>query len=64
DRMLALDLDPGLYTGVLSESPEQTLGAVTLVREKDLTGEGELPFGEMDPILFSELVRDLEGLRG
>jgi hypothetical protein len=59
-----LDLDPGIYTGIISESPEQTLGAVTL-------GEGgyrwspevAYPFGALSPIAFSELLRDLESLR-
>ncbi|WP_375765017.1 DUF4132 domain-containing protein [Archangium gephyra] len=63
DRMIELDLDPGLFTGMLSESPEQTLGTVT-VREPNTWGkEGTYPLGTLDPILFSELVRDLEGLR-
>ena len=63
DHMIQLDLDPGLYTGMLSESPEQTLGTVT-VREPNTWGkEGTHPLGTLDPILFSELVRDLEGLR-
>ncbi|AKJ04056.1 putative DNA-binding WGR domain protein [Archangium gephyra] len=63
DRLIELDLDPGLYTGMLSESPEQTLGTVK-VREPNTWGkEGTHPLGTLDPILFSELVRDLEGLR-
>jgi predicted DNA-binding WGR domain protein len=63
DRMVELDLDPGLYTGMLSESPEQTLGTI-MVRKPNTWGkEGTYPLGTLDPILFSELVRDLEGLR-
>jgi hypothetical protein len=63
DLVVMLDLDPGLYTGYLSGSPEQTLGA-TLVRKPGTWGpNGTIPLGELDPILFSELVRDLEGLR-
>jgi len=59
-----LDLDPGIFTGMISESPEQTLGSVTISRE----GGGwyatdVLPFGELSAIAFSELVRDLESLR-
>ncbi len=58
-----LDLDEGLYTGMISESPEQTLGSVVL-RTRQGWEQGEpQPLGSLDPILFSELVRDLEGLR-
>ncbi|MCY1078046.1 WGR and DUF4132 domain-containing protein [Archangium lansingense] len=63
DRMIELDLDPGLYTGMLSESPEQTLGTVTVRKPNTWGKEGRYPLGSLDPILFSELVRDLEGLR-
>jgi predicted DNA-binding WGR domain protein len=63
DRMIELDLDPGLYTGMLSESPEQTLGTVTVRKPNTWGKEGTFPLGTLDPILFSELVRDLEGLR-
>ena len=63
DRMIELDLDPGLYTGMLSESPEQTLGTVTVRKPNTWGKEGTYPLGSLDPILFSELVRDLEGLR-
>lgn len=63
DRMIELELDPGLYTGMLSESPEQTLGTVTVRKPNTWGKEGTFPLGTLDPILFSELVRDLEGLR-
>jgi predicted DNA-binding WGR domain protein len=63
DRMVELELDPGLYTGMLSESPEQTLGTVTVRQPNTWGKEGTYPLGTLDPILFSELVRDLEGLR-
>ncbi|WNG36785.1 DUF4132 domain-containing protein [Archangium violaceum] len=63
DRVVELDLDPGLYTGMLSESPEQTLGTATVRKPNTWGKEGRYPLGTLDPILFSELVRDLEGLR-
>ncbi|WNG58136.1 DUF4132 domain-containing protein [Archangium gephyra] len=63
DRVVELELDPGLYTGMLSESPEQTLGTVTVRKPNTWGKEGRYPLGTLDPILFSELVRDLEGLR-
>lgn len=62
-RELWLDLDPGLFTGYLSESPEQTLGPATLRTQGSWRRDGQIPLGELDPIVFSELVRDLEGLR-
>jgi predicted DNA-binding WGR domain protein len=63
-RIVYLDLDPGLYTGMLSESPEQTLGSCTINMHSywGNTDKAE-PFGSLDPITFSELVRDLESLR-
>jgi predicted DNA-binding WGR domain protein len=58
-----LDLEPGLFTGMLSESPEQQLGDVVM-RQANTWGSADLqPWGTLDAILFSELVRDLEGLR-
>jgi predicted DNA-binding WGR domain protein len=63
DSVVELELDPGLYTGMLSESPEQTLGPAVVRKPHTWGQEGRLPLGTLDPILFSELVRDLEGLR-
>lgn len=66
-RTAILDLDPGLYTGMLSESPEQTLGSTTIVEagtEYFWSNQGTVLLGQLDPIAFSELVRDLEALRG
>jgi len=54
-----LDLDPGLYAGAMTESEDQKLGDVTLRKEGTWRESGETGFGELDVILFSELVRDL-----
>jgi predicted DNA-binding WGR domain protein len=63
-RVAMLDLDPGLYTGSLADSPEQVLGTV-VVQHGDRWGRGaQEPLSALDAIVFSELVRDLEGLRG
>ncbi len=62
-REVRLDLDPGIFTGMIAESPEQTLGAVVLAKPVSWSHEGLTPFGTLDAITFSELVRDLEGLR-
>lgn len=61
-RVAILDLDPGLFTGMLSESPEQTLGSCTIGRGH-WHEDNARPLGELDPIAFSELVADLERLR-
>jgi hypothetical protein len=64
-RVAYLDLDPGLFTGMLSESPEQTLGKV-IIADRSHWGahQGKDAFSSMDAISFSELVRDLESLKG
>jgi hypothetical protein len=65
--VLMLDLDPGIFTGMISESREQTLGSVTVDTEGGGNGWGRkdagIAMGDLPPIVFSELVRDLETLR-
>ncbi|MBK8594331.1 MAG: DUF4132 domain-containing protein [Holophagales bacterium] len=56
-------LDPGIVAGMAMEFPEQTLGKVTIERPGTWGESGVMPFGQLDAILFSELVRDLEGVR-
>lgn len=64
-RTVFLELEPGLYTGMLSESPEQTLGSCTIGRESSMWRRDSGDAVEsLDPIVFSELVNDLERLRG
>jgi hypothetical protein len=59
-----LELEPGIDAGGALGSEEQTLGEVTIVtRDAGWHSVGVMAFGELDPILFSELVRDLEALR-
>jgi predicted DNA-binding WGR domain protein len=58
-----LALDPGIIAGMALEFNEQTLGEVTIEKDGDWGGQGVMAFGELDPILFSEIVRDLEALR-
>ena len=67
-RVIILDLDPGLYTGMLSESPEQKLGSAVIGTDANSywgsnSDKGDA-FGTLDAITYSELVRDLEGLKG
>jgi hypothetical protein len=57
-----LEIEPGIRLTKLSETPEQTLGSVWLMKDRTLSVRA--PFGELDPIVFSELARDLDRLRG
>ncbi|MBS2019696.1 MAG: DUF4132 domain-containing protein [Deltaproteobacteria bacterium] len=64
--VVRMDLDPGIFTGMIAESPEQTLGDVTISKNDEggwYSHEGDLPLGELAPIVYSELVRDLDSLR-
>ncbi|HRG98479.1 MAG TPA: DUF4132 domain-containing protein, partial [Polyangiaceae bacterium] len=59
-----LDLDPGIFTGMVSEAPNQKLGALTLSRGEPGWGvTDKVKLGELAPIAWSELLRDLESLR-
>jgi predicted DNA-binding WGR domain protein len=58
-----LELDPGIIVGMVNENPEQKLGSVKIVRANTWHDTEPMPLGRLDPIVFSELVRDLEGLR-
>ncbi|NOU33341.1 MAG: DUF4132 domain-containing protein, partial [Polyangiaceae bacterium] len=63
DGVLAtLPIGGGILAGNMADSPkDQELGSVTLaVRGRD----DAVPLHSLDPIVFSELVRDLEELRG
>ncbi|HEX6095229.1 MAG TPA: DUF4132 domain-containing protein [Thermoanaerobaculia bacterium] len=62
---IRLALDPGIDAGAALASDEQTLGEVTIAKQgAGWRGVSVMKFGELDPIVFSELVRDLEALRG
>jgi len=58
-----LELDPGMIVGMLGEWPEQTLRAVSVGPASAYGGYCDpaqaKPLGELSPIQFSELVRDL-----
>lgn len=62
-HLVRLELQPGISVGSPMEEPEQTLGPVIVNRPGSWEDEGTLAFGELDPVTFSELVRDLETLR-
>ena len=60
-RVLTLELS-GIYTGAIAESPEQELGNVHLVDGSTWRRDGLHKLGELTPIAYSELVRDLDTL--
>jgi hypothetical protein len=57
----SLAFEPGMHPERVTDTPEQTLGQVSLY--KSTTVYTRPSFGELDAILFSELVRDVEMLR-
>ncbi len=59
DLEACIHLDGGILASAMSESPaEQGLGTLVL-REKSSWKESKTRFGELDPVLTSELFRDL-----
>ncbi|HYC90672.1 MAG TPA: DUF4132 domain-containing protein [Thermoanaerobaculia bacterium] len=59
-----LELEPGIDAGAVLQEEEQTLGEVMITSAGDSWQPAPvMAFGELDPILFSEIVRDLEALR-
>jgi predicted DNA-binding WGR domain protein len=63
EHEIRLELEPGIDAGGALGSDEQTLGEVTITeRAGDWQSVGIMTFGELDPVAFSELVRDLEAL--
>jgi predicted DNA-binding WGR domain protein len=57
-----LDLS-GIYTGSIADSPEQELGDVVVQQEGTWGAESRRAFGALPPVVFSELLRDLNSLR-
>ena len=64
-RAVIVDLDPGIIAGDAMEWPEQTITGVWLNDGPADWGnsKGNLPFGVLDDITASEMLRDLEALR-
>jgi hypothetical protein len=65
-RALELTFEPGIIVGMIDEYPEQTLGGITLgppMRYGWNKSEDLSTFGTLDPIVASELIRDMERLR-
>ena len=65
-RTLELTFEPGIIAALADLHPEQTLGGITLGRPAHPGGcQSGVPFtfDNLDPILASELIRDMERLR-
>jgi hypothetical protein len=54
-----LPVEPGIYAGALAELGDQTLGKVRVLNRSDQAQ----PLGQLDDLVYSELVYDLENLR-
>ena len=55
-----LDLDPGTVIGELSYEPRQKLPSINLRKSGSWDRNGLVEFAALDPILASELLRDIE----
>ena len=63
-RSLELTLDPGIIVGMIDEYPEQTLCEITLGNGSGWDRKDAVAtFVTLDPIIASELIRDMERLR-
>jgi hypothetical protein len=63
DRDIHLHLDPGIWTGMVAENPEQTLETVTISKRNSwYTQDGE-KFSALDAITASEIIRAIEELK-
>jgi hypothetical protein len=48
---------------MMSETPEQNLGAITIVNDRDTWEKSAIRLDSVDPIEMSEVLRDLEMMR-
>ncbi|ROZ74313.1 DUF4132 domain-containing protein [Ramlibacter sp. WS9] len=55
-----VSLDPGTIVGDMSYEPRQRMPEVTLRKTGTYGNEGLVPFGQLDAILASEILRDLD----
>ena len=64
-RYVVLDLDPGLIVGTPMDWPEQQITKVSVIDGRpDWGSRAALPLGTLDDVAASELIRDLEALKG
>jgi hypothetical protein len=55
-----LALEPGTVVGDLSFEPKQQLPSLTLRKSGTWDNHGEVPFATLDPVILSEVLRDIE----
>jgi hypothetical protein len=60
--VLVVEYEPGIVNGAPLTHPEQTLRRAALLRHPSHEPAG-VTLGQLDPVAFSEIVRDLETLR-
>ena len=64
DLVACLELDPGIFTGMISEAPEQTLGKLSIANDGNhWQADRRKNIGSLSAIEASEMVRDLESLK-
>jgi hypothetical protein len=61
-RVVSIEFEPGIMNGMPLHHPEQKISCVALVHAEDRK-PADVTFGDLDPVVFSEIVRDLETLR-
>jgi hypothetical protein len=60
DWQVDLQLDPGTHVGDVAMNPQQKLPAIVLRKRGVWDDTGLLPFSRLDPVLISEVLRDIE----
>jgi hypothetical protein len=60
DWQVDLQLDPGTVVGDMSYEPKQKLSTLTLRQRGSYDKSGLIPFSKCDPILASEVLRDID----
>ncbi len=60
DFAVAIQLDPGTVMGDPTNEPKQKISAVTLSRRNGNIADDPTRFGQVNPILASEVLRDIE----
>lgn len=61
-RVVTVEFEPGIMNGMPLHYPEQKIARIALVNADDRK-PADVTFGDLDPVTFSEIVRDLETLR-
>jgi hypothetical protein len=60
EHVVQLALEPGMVVGDVSYEPKQKLPTLTLRKAGTWDTQGVVPFATMDPVVLSEVLRDVE----